>query len=925
MVSNARGHSRLLRGLAWTGALLGLAALAAGVGFYLAFLRDLPDIRSVEDYRPPEVSVVVDREGRRIGEFFVERRELVTLDQIPQHVVRAFVAAEDSTFFEHGGIDYQSILRAAWKNLLAGGEIRQGGSTITQQMVKGLLLNPERTIRRKLREMILARNIEQRLTKQEILYLYLNQIYFGHGAYGIAEAARMYFGKPPSQLSVSEGAQLAGLPKAPAKYSPARNPERAEQRRRYVLDRMLDEGYIDSQTWETAVDERPVLSDRPWERDYADAAYFTEEVRRYLFAALGGEAVLEGGLRIETSLDLPRQHAAVRALRKGLEDLDRRQGYRGPERRIEPDAIASELPALAEQNGLAAPVAPDVDEETEEVAAETPEPPEADRELADTTDAAGDPPPGESPGPAQRLREALAEQPLLGVVTAVDGGADMAQVAFGPEHLAEVRLESVSWAREPNPKLLPTPVKHLKSVFRVGDVAHFALASDDEDALEQPRVTLWQKPIVQGGLLSLDVETGDVIALVGGYDFEESQFNRVTQALRQPGSAFKPIIYGAALSLEDDEHLRRYTPASIVYDRPKVYTDEETGLVWKPKNYGREFYGPITLRKALAKSINTAAVHLCDEVGVGNVIRYARRLGIESPLEPSLGIALGTSGVSLLELTRGYAVFPAGGRKVVPTYIHRVSDREGNVLLENVDLGSEPSPELIARLAAQLAERDADRRPPQAEPDPAPPASEVTVVEASDAPMPIDEEVGENGDGEVPDENQLIPEEDAYLMTDMLRAVVLEGTGRRVARLGRPLGGKTGTTNDQADAWFLGFSPEITTGVWVGHDETRFLGAGETGSRAAAPIWLDYMESALADVPMRDFPAPRSIVFARIDRETGLLATRQSQQTLFQAFLAGTEPTETADRQRDTNEALRNLREDAISDGGIQLMQLDAF
>jgi penicillin-binding protein 1A len=901
MGSNTLGRSRLLRGLAWTGGLLSLAALVGGVGFYLAFLRDLPDIRSVQDYRPPLASIVYDRNGQRIGEFFNERRQLATLDEIPQHVVRAFVAAEDSTFFEHGGIDYQSILRAAWKNLLAGGEIRQGGSTITQQMVKGLLLNPERTIRRKLREMILARNIEQSLTKQEILFLYLNQIYFGHGAYGLAEAARTYYGKAPIDLSVSEAAQLAGLPKAPSKYSPIRHPERGEQRRLYVLQRMLDEGYVDPGTYAQAISEAPKVSERPWEQEYADAAYFTEEVRRFLFDALGGEEVLEGGLRIETSLDLPRQRMAVRALRQGLEDLDRRQGYRGPERQIEAGAIVAELPVLAETNGLMAPEPDELAEPEElEVAVEPTPAPDAQAQ------------PVEAPSPGVQLRARFAEGSLLGVVTAVDPRTDTAQVAFSPEHWAEARLEDVSWAREPNPKLLATPVKNLESILEVGDITHFALADSDEASFEAPRVTLSQTPQVQGGLLSLEVESGDVIALVGGYDFEQSQFNRVTQALRQPGSAFKPIIYGAALSLDGEEQLRRFTPASIVYDRPKVYTDSETGLVWKPKNYGREFYGPITLRKALAKSINTAAVHLCDEVGVGNVIRYARRLGIESPLEPTLGIALGTSAVTLLELTRSYAVFPAGGRRVVPHFIRRVTDREGNLLIENVELGSAPSPELLARLALRAEVRREL-------------TDEAVVEDALEVAELAEPEPVELASEPDEDDDALIPAEDAYLMTDMLRAVVLEGTGRRVARLGRPLGGKTGTTNDQADAWFLGFSPEIATGVWVGHDETRFLGAGETGSRAAAPIWLDYMGAALEHVPMQDFRAPQSIVFARIDRETGLIASRQTQETVFQAFIAGTEPTETADRHRNTSEALRNLREDGLSDGGMRLMQLDAF
>ena len=782
------------------------------------------------------------------------------LTEVPQHVVRAFVAAEDSTFFEHAGIDYPSILRAAWANVRAGGEIVQGASTITQQMVKGLLLTPERNIRRKVREIILARDIEQQLTKQEILYLYLNQIYFGGGAYGIQEAARTYYGKEVSELTVSESAQLAGLPKAPSSYSPRVNPERAEERRLYVLRRMLDERYIDRATYDEAVAERPPLSERPWLDDYAAAAYFTEGVRRYLFDELGGDAVLDGGLVIETTVDLELQRAAVTALQGGLEDLDHRQGYRGPVRRVEADAIDATLTELAAKN--------DLDARKGEDEAPT-------GEVLET-----------------RLREELAEGPLLGVVTAVDRKEERATVGFAPGAVAEVDLASVSWAREPDPDVRGTPVKRIDKVFRKGDVARFVPSADakDDDAL---RVTLHQVPIVQGALVSLDVASGDVVALVGGYDFATSQFDRVTQARRQPGSAFKPLVYGAALAMDDDEGDKRYTPASIIHDRPKVYNDRSTGFIWKPKNYGRAFYGPITLRRALAKSVNTAAVHLCDEIGVGNVIRYARRLGIESPLEPSLGLALGTSGVSLLEITRSYAVYPAGGQRVVPRFIRRVLDREGNVLLENVALGNAFEDEL------DLDDLDVD----------------VAAGPESEAP-PIPRD---------PTREQLIPEEDAYLMADMLRAVVVEGTGRRVTTLGRPLAGKTGTTNDQADAWFVGFSPEYATGVWVGHDEIQFLGAGETGSRAAAPVWIDYMRVALEREPRRDFTPPGSIVFARIDRETGLLATRHSTETVFQPFIAGTEPTETADNLRATSDALRNLREDSLSGDDLQLMKLEGF
>jgi len=404
---------------------------------------------------------------------------------------------------------------------------------------------------------------------------------------------------------------------------------------------------------------------------------------------------------------------------------------------------------------------------------------------------------------------------------------------------------------------------------------------------------------VQGALLSFEVGTGEVIAFVGGYDFDQSEFNRVTQARRQPGSAFKPVIYGAALAQQDAEGRKRYTPATIIHDRPKVYTDQYTGLVWKPKNYGREFYGPITFRKALAKSINTAAVHLCDEVGIGEVIRYARRLGIESPIEPNLATALGTSGVSLLELTRSYAVFASGGSRVVPRFIRRVTDREGNVLLERVALGTDFQ---AARAAAASAPAAAE----EAAPDPA------------SALLPVNSAGVE----------QVIPPGDAYLMSDLLRAVVLEGTGQRLKALDRPVAGKTGTTNDQADAWFVGFSPDVVTGVWVGFDVAHFLGSGETGARAAAPIWLDYMRSALAERPPRDFAPPESIVFARIDRESGLLATHLSKDTVFQAFIAGSEPTETADSHRTTSEALQDLREDSLEtdDGNaMRLMQLDGF
>jgi penicillin-binding protein 1A len=828
-----------------------VAGVAGAIAFYLAFVRDLPDLHDARDYEPALASHVVDRNGRPIGEFFSERRTLTPLAEVPEHVVQAFVAGEDSTFFEHSGIDYVSILRAIWVNLRAGGEIRQGASTITQQTVKGLFLTPERKFRRKIREMILAHRIEERFSKQDILYLYLNQIYFGQGAYGIGEAARTYFGKEVSELDVSEGALLAGLPKAPSRYSPVAHPEAAEMRRRYVLDRMLAEEIIDRETYATALLEPPAVLEPHPNSDAVAASYFVEEVRRLLFDTLGSDTVLRGGLQIETTLDSELQKAAVAAVQKGLVALDRRQGYRGPLRQVAGADIAAEVERLAETNGLA---------------------------TAFDDDAAVDADAGALPLAPEQIYE--------GVVTVVDVEAKTAQVAFAPDITATVALADVRWAREPDPKRSPRRVRAIEKVFSVGDVAPFRLRpesdEDSEDTAQVLRVVLHQEPIAQGALLSVDLERDEVIAMVGGYDFAKSQFNRVTQARRQPGSAFKPLIYSAAL-------MQGYTSASILFDRPIVYADEESGFVWRPRNYKGTFYGPITLREALVRSVNNATVHLFRDIGVDYVIDYARRLGIESPLNRDLSLALGSSDLSLLELTRAYAVYPRGGRRSQPVFIRKVTDRNGEVLMENSKLGE--AGEVAAENAAEAA-IDVASAPGEAE----------TATE-----------LGDTTDLEVEiDPDQIISPELAYLTTALLRAVVvdLHGTGWRLKDLRRPVAGKTGTTNDQADAWFMGFSPEVVTGVWVGHDESRFLGYGETGSRAAAPIFVDFMAAALRDRPVRDFRVPDPIVFARVDRRTGLLADVGSKNVVFEAFLPGTEPTEHAEAARTSAEGRRMLRLD---------------
>ncbi len=791
---------------------LGVAA-AAGAAFllYQVIVRDLPDIERLDHYRPPLASSVFARDGRPIGEFFDQRRRLVHLEEIPRHVVLAFVSGEDDAFFEHSGVDIRSIARAAYVNFTAG-EIEQGASTITQQLVKSLLLTPERRYDRKLKEMILARRLEQHLSKDEILTLYLNQIYFGSGAWGIGEAARTYFGKSVGELTLSEGALLAGLPKAPSRFSPNVDPERADERRRYVLGRMHALGHIDDATWRDAAEHPPAITGLPHAEDFATAAWFTEEVRRTLFDRLGGDAVLRGGLHIETTLDLDLQRTGEQALRDGLAALDRRQGWKGPLRRA--GDVEAEARRLGDENGIAA-----------------------------------DP---ESAGSALLLEPGSV---VLGVVVAVDDGAKRARVSVAPGGFGFVHLEDTTWARPRNFQRVSVPRSRISQVFSVGDVARFRVAESaaSEGESEPMRLTLEQTPEVEGALFAVDVETEEVIAIIGGYDAARSHFDRAVQARRQPGSAFKPFIYAAGVQ-------HGFTAATIVNDTQVVYVDPVTGEVWKPQNYDRRFRGQLPMREALARSLNNVAVRILLDVGIPSVIDIVRRCGIRSPIDPYPSLALGTSPVTLLDLTSAYAVFAAGGQRVEPIFIRRVVDRDGQVLLENVPLESPPAP---------------GSTPP-------PPDAEQQVLEPAHA----------------------------FLVTDLLRAPVEHpgGTAGRARVLGRPLAGKTGTTNDQGDAWFVGYSADVAAGVWVGFDERQVLGAKETGGRAALPVWIEFMKAAHAERPVRDFPVPEGVSYARVDPATGKLAADNAGA--FQPFLAGSEPQEAASDAAAAEQSRRMLRMD---------------
>jgi penicillin-binding protein 1A len=763
------------------------------VAGYLHISQNLPKINSLMDYRPDIISKVFADDGRLIAEFFKERRIVVPLSEVPPTLVNAFVAAEDSRFFKHQGFDLVSILRAFIKNLEAG-TIKQGGSTITQQVTRSFLLTPERSYIRKIKELILSYRIEKAFTKQEILYLYLNQIYLGHGAYGVEAAAENYFGKHVKDLNLAECAVLAGLPQAPSRYSPFRHPDQARQRQVYVLKRMVEEGTI---TGEQAAEALNVKLDiKPRRNIYIEEIpYFTEHVRRYVEAKYGTDALYTQGLQITTGVSIDFQKAAEQEVVKGLMELDKRQGYRGPLRSIRPDeieAFSREIQAELDKKPL---------------------------EVGTTT---------------------------KGVVTQVNDAGKTVTVRIGSEQ-GIIALADMDWARRPNPDVAYYAAKLRRpgEALKVGDVILVRLKEKREPPDSAWRLALEQDPVVQGALLCLEGETGLVKAMVGGRDFTENQFNRAIQARRQPGSAFKPIIYAAALDRKFKDPKKFYTPASVIIDSPVVFEDKERDQTWKPRNFKETFYGPTLLREALAHSRNVVTIKILQDIGVDYTIDYARRLGITSELTRTLSLALGASGVSLFELTRAYSVFANQGFLVEPVFVLKIVDRDGKVL----------------------------------------------------------EEAGSG-------RRQVIEKDTAYLMTSLLESVVQQGTGQRVKALNRPTAGKTGTTNDMYDAWFLGFTREFITGTWVGFDEEAPLGKTETGAVAAIPIWLGFMKRVEADRPAQVFEPPEGIVFAKIDAETGLLPVPESRKTIFECFKDGTVPTEVSKRPGEVKETADFLKKD---------------
>ncbi|MFO7715379.1 penicillin-binding protein 1A [Desulfosarcina sp.] len=758
---------RLVKWSLFIALVLMLMGATAMVGIYFYLSDDLPKITSLKDYHPSIITTVYSDDNRKIAEFYKERRIVVPLSNMPIQLQQAFIAAEDSRFYKHQGIDFFSIIRAFIKNLEAG-TIVQGGSTITQQVTKSFLLTPERSYERKIKEAILAYRIDRSFSKEEILYLYLNQIYLGHGAYGVEAASENYFGKSVSELNLAECAILAGLPQAPSRYSPFRFPERAKQRQIYVLNRMLDEGFINNAEVTAAIDVKmDIKPRRNWYIE--EVPIYTEHIRRYVEKKYGERALYTQGLKIYAAVNIEMQKAARREIDKGLRELDRRRGYRGPESHLDPEAIES---------------------------------------FSD------------------QLQSTIMESPLAegtvtkGVVIDVNDTAGTATIRMGDAR-GTISLEDIRWARKPNTELAfyQAKVKKVSQVLSRGNVILVTLVKKPADS-ELWELSLDQVPDAQSALLCIEAETGLVKVMVGGRDFTESQFNRAIQSRRQPGSAFKPIIYAAALD-------KGFTAATEIIDSPIVFKDVVNDFTWKPKNYGQKFYGPTLFREALTQSRNVVTIKILQEIGIDYCIDYARKLGLESELARDLSLALGSSGVSLLEMVNAYAVFANQGYLVEPAFITKIEDRFGNIL----------------------------------------------------------EEMN-------PSRERVIDKSTAYIMTSLLESVVKEGTGKRVAALNRPVAGKTGTTNDLQDAWFVGYTPRFISGVWVGYDNGETLGKGETGSRTASPIWLGFMQTILNGTPEQMFQVPEGVVFAKIDAKTGLLPIPESRNTRFECFKEGTVPTE---------------------------------
>ncbi|POF30229.1 penicillin-binding protein 1A [Roseibium marinum] len=777
------------------GAVLGLL-VAAGVWMYLQHLTEgLPDFTALQNYEPPVMTRVHAADGSLMAEYAIERRMFLPIQAIPDRVKQAFIAAEDKNFYTHIGVDPEGIARAAVRFIQNYGSGRrpEGASTITQQVAKNFLLSDlvseekqrrSAAYERKVKEAVLSLRIEQAYTKDEILELYLNEIYFGFGAYGVAAASLIYFDKSVHELSLDEVAYLAALPKGPSNYHPYRKTEAAIARRNYVIDRMIADGYISLEEGDEAKEKPIVVKPREHGSQLFAAEYFTEEVRREVADIFGDKRLYQGGLSVRSTLDPELQKMARKSLMDGLIKFDHQRGsWNGPVEKL----------TLGADWGV---------------------------DLAKI--------------------EALSDLPEWRLAVVLESGGDQALVGVQPERLVSgelsderksgpLFLETMKWARVKG----RTP-SAVSDVLAPGDVVYV-----HESDVAPGTFELRQIPKVSGALVAMDPYTGRVLAMVGGFSYAQSEFNRATQAYRQPGSSFKPFLYAAALD-------NGYTPSSVVMDAP-LEINQGPGLgTWRPQNYGGKFYGPATLRTGVELSRNVMTVRLAQDMGMPLVAEYAKRFGIYDNMLPVLSMSLGAGETTVLRLTTAYATIANGGRKVRPTLIDRIQDRYGRTIYKH-----------DSRICDGCTQ---------------------DVWEGQEEPTLID------------DREQVLDPMTAYQITSMMEGVVQRGTATSVRAVGRPVAGKTGTTNDEKDAWFMGFTPDLAVGVFVGYDNPKPMGRGATGGQVAAPIFTDFVKKALSNKPPVEFRVPKGLQLIPINRRTGMRTAAGTPGSILEAFKPGMAP-----------------------------------
>ncbi|MBE1236726.1 penicillin-binding protein 1A [Phaeovibrio sulfidiphilus] len=763
-----------------------VSGAGAGAVVYDRYSADLPDYQALEKYEPDITTRVLASDGRLMAEYATEKRIYVPIDAMPDRIRKAFIAAEDKNFYTHSGVDFVAMVRAMGQNVesLGSGRRPKGASTITQQVAKNFLLTPAPTLDRKIKEAILAFRIEQAFSKDYILELYLNEIFLGMRSYGVAAAALNYFNKSLDELTLGETAFLAALPKGPNNYHPERHPEAAKARRDWVLQRMQEDGYITAAEADAARAEPIVLRSRDETQSARNAGFFSEEVRRIVQARFGDDALYKGGLYVRTTMDPALQEMATRALQNGLMEYDRRHGWRGPVARLPgvDDQWAENLKAVSRPQGM-----------------------------------------------PSRWR--------MAVVLRVD--PTEVKLGFEDGYGGQIPMSEMTWARPVNERgqMGATPKKP-SDILAPGDIILVEPREKDArgKALPAGTFSLRQIPAVEGALVAMDPHTGRVLAMVGGFSPERSEFNRVTQALRQPGSVFKPFVYLAALD-------HGYTPATLILDEPFVYK-VPGAPAWSPRNYGGQFFGPTTLRIGVEKSRNLMTVRLANAVGMDTVAEYAERFGVVEKMPRLLSAALGAVETRVIDITTAYAMLVNGGRRIHPVYIDRIQDRHGVTVFRS------------------------DTRP----------CDECQGTDTAHIPS-------------IEDNREIMTDPlSAYQMVSILQGVVQRGTGARVAAVGKTVAGKTGTSNDSRDTWFVGFSPDLAVGVFVGFDTPRSLGSREAGSTVAAPIFTAFMKEALAGKPDIPFRVPPGINFVRIDRLLGYRAGPDDPNAFLEAFKPGTEP-----------------------------------